>query len=57
MREAWPMLMPVWAANSRSDHPRASRSFFICLPKCVAGFPGVVYGHADNVATGKLGYR
>src|SRR6202007_2976125 len=33
------MLMPVWAETSRSAQPRASRSFFICRPKWVAGLP------------------
>ena len=38
-------MMPVNCANSRSPKPWASLSFFICLPKCVAGllplFPAI----------------
>jgi hypothetical protein len=42
IRDAVARSMPVLEENSRSDHPCARRSFFICRPKCVSAlFPSL----------------
>ena len=45
------MLTPVQAENSRSDQPRANRSFLIGPLKPSCRIATVVYGHANYVAT------